>query len=585
MMQQHPMQMQMQMQMPLPMMMPPPTAMLPSSTPNPTPSPSQPSEPLFPPPQDSPATINDDKLKLPERDGDEALADFRQRFVQFCPFVYLPPDMSADQLKQKKPFLFEAILAVTARGMKEKQARAKHIKLLAANEILILNRSNLDLLIGLLTYVAWGNDHRVNTMNTMPRLMHLALSVMDALHLHKAVPLGSHMMSELGGGDLWPKIARLGNQGYLEDKRALLGCFLLNSFCSIYFSELSPMSWTPEMADALRTLEENPQWYGDVTLVAHVRMQNLVQKVRQARDEQETGLSIPFFTKTFSSQLKTLQQSFPPDIQKEEHIIAHKHYVELIIHETAHTADTRPLSRDSTPGDGKPIGVEAVECMWHALLAIRSWLTSYDKITPGDHVGFTVMTWGQMSLALVTLHRLSTHPAPDWDKEAARKTVNVVDAINLIRDRIKQIIPSSDEGLPDDFWQQVGWQTDVIRDWIVKNLGMEGSKKKTPLDAIAACESDEASDAPNDAAEEDDTSGVVDAPEPSSAQAPTPVQLLLLFILRSLFMLSVMRHRSGCRWAHPGIPLKPGVSLFHLFNRFSTLFNIAMGVGRAWRCR
>lgn len=163
------------------------------------------------------------------RDIKEALDLFRGSMLGFCPFMYLHPDLQSQKLQQDRPFLFEAILAVTTRSANEKVAWANRIKSTVAQALVVENQSNLDLLLGILTYVSWSQDHFLLRRSTLCRLVELAVSIINDLHLSKPLPVEAHRLTELGGENdcnLRRKVPQIRSA---EEKRAVLGCFILSS--------------------------------------------------------------------------------------------------------------------------------------------------------------------------------------------------------------------------------------------------------------------------------------------------------------------------------------------------------------------
>ncbi|KAL4790392.1 hypothetical protein BDV19DRAFT_335829 [Aspergillus venezuelensis] len=437
--------------------LPPPETIL-LSAPIEVPTPQEPSK--TPRPQEQSTDVPYTDTTWPSRPGEEVLKLFRSRFLPHTPFFFVPEDANVEDLKTRKPIVWQAIYAVTARWIPEKIALGKEFKVTIATKIVVENESSTELIMAILIYTAWSHDQHVNRDWTLSRLMELALSVVHALRLQAPEPLGAHRFTELGGQHYWPgpKDADQRSLEYLEDERAVMGCFLLTSFISIFFAEIAPMPWTDLMQEYLEKIEAHPQWQGDVALVTHIRLQRVVQDCRLAREQQNGQPCIPFFVKTFQKQLERVRKSIPKVLEGNDRILHHISYVELMIRETTHTAHVRFPPREwGDQDDYPPIGPDAVDCMSHALLAIRSWYTIYDRLTPEEHTGFSIMSWAQMAKALVTLYRLSTHPAPDWDNETVRKTVDGVQVCKRIGAKVGKIMGSVDRAMWDkDFWGRSG---------------------------------------------------------------------------------------------------------------------------------
>jgi hypothetical protein len=162
-------------------------------------------------------------------DAEGALNRFREEVLRFCPFLYLPPGLTARQLQQERPFLFETILSVMTRSVQEKMNWSKRIKSTIAHSMVMENESNIDLLLGLLVYACWSQDHYLKRMPTLTRIVELAVSVVMDLNLNKPPPPDAHRLTELGGGND-PNWTRKGPKiRTAEEKRAVLGCFFVSS--------------------------------------------------------------------------------------------------------------------------------------------------------------------------------------------------------------------------------------------------------------------------------------------------------------------------------------------------------------------
>jgi len=153
--------------------------------------------------------------------------------LQYFAFIHIPPDLTAQQLRQDRPFLFRAIVAVASPSTQQKLARGRELKHILAQTTLLENQSSIDLLLGLLTYVAWSYDQFLNRSGTLSRLTLLAMSLVYDLRLNKPLPPDVHMIGPFGSGfdGCYRDASEDTGQRFLEQQRAVLGCFLLSSMC------------------------------------------------------------------------------------------------------------------------------------------------------------------------------------------------------------------------------------------------------------------------------------------------------------------------------------------------------------------
>lgn len=93
-------------------------------------------------------------------------------------------------------------------------------------------QSNIDLLLGLLTYLAWSTDAFLGRADLISRLMMLAISLVYDMRLFKPMRSDTILMMTMTqgkdyGGDQNPDDETV--QGFMEKQRAVLACFVLSS--------------------------------------------------------------------------------------------------------------------------------------------------------------------------------------------------------------------------------------------------------------------------------------------------------------------------------------------------------------------
>lgn len=150
------------------------------------------------------------------------------------PFFHLPSGLPAWQLRIDRPVLFQAILTVTTLSTQRKLQQAERFKHLVFTSALIEAQSNIDLLLGILTYIAWSTDAFLGRANLLSRMMLLAISLVYDLRLFKPstpdVQLIVRLTQGYSEGELEGDRSGGGTlQSFLEQQRAVLACFVLSS--------------------------------------------------------------------------------------------------------------------------------------------------------------------------------------------------------------------------------------------------------------------------------------------------------------------------------------------------------------------
>lgn len=81
---------------------------------------------------------------------------FRIAMAEYFPFVVIPAQVTAEQLRREKPFLFLAVLASSSHAdMRLQRKLGREVKKAVAARMVIKGEQSFDLLQGLLVYLAW----------------------------------------------------------------------------------------------------------------------------------------------------------------------------------------------------------------------------------------------------------------------------------------------------------------------------------------------------------------------------------------------------------------------------------------------
>ncbi|GFG19312.1 conserved hypothetical protein [Aspergillus udagawae] len=376
--------------------------------------------------------------------ADERLNFFRSRMLPFFPFIDLTPDMKSCYLRQNRPFLFQAIHTVTTFSTQERLTQVEELKRLLFTSALLKVQSNIDMLLGLLTYLAWSTDPFLGGADLVSRLMMLAISLVYDLRLFKPSSPDVQLMMTITQGR-----ADDNNQSHddetpyslLERQRAVLASFILSSNIATHLGRQDALRWTPQMEEALRVLSISEACPADRLFVSQVRLQLLKQRADDVRqqDEARTGtapaaISAPrlLYLKTLRRELHELRSLFPHDLPQLDILNAHAQYVELYINQLAYS-----VSQDSHPPSlSGVLGFQRLECLWQSVESIKAWLDHFYRIPCWQLVGQPFHFWSQMILTVTLLKYLSTLQDPEWDCQAVRNTVHLISTMDCMLQKL-----------------------------------------------------------------------------------------------------------------------------------------------------
>ncbi len=164
-------------------------------------------------------------------EADGYLNYFRERMLPHFPFVYISPSMTAWDLRKDRPFLFQAIVAVATPSTQLKMARIERLKYGWAKFAVLEIQSTTDMLLSILTYIAWSIDPFLKRTSSLSRMMMLAISLLYDLQRARQPPAEAHVIATIapGFGEANWGVSETSATDFLEQHRAGLACFVLSS--------------------------------------------------------------------------------------------------------------------------------------------------------------------------------------------------------------------------------------------------------------------------------------------------------------------------------------------------------------------
>lgn len=162
-------------------------------------------------------------------EAEEHLTNFRTNLLKYFPILHYTGD--AQCLRQERPFLFLCIMAASSQSTETKLVLIDRIKYILTQRVFLDNDPggvDIDLLLGVLIFLAWGHDHLLHgTPASLSRFTQLAMTLVFDLRLNKPLPDDSNMLpvGTMNGDRTAPRSPTRS----LEERRAVLGCFVMSS--------------------------------------------------------------------------------------------------------------------------------------------------------------------------------------------------------------------------------------------------------------------------------------------------------------------------------------------------------------------
>ncbi|KAJ5591583.1 uncharacterized protein N7459_001952 [Penicillium hispanicum] len=350
-------------------------------------------------------------------EAEECLTQFRTTKARYFPFVYIPPTTTAQDLRQEKPFLWLAIMAISCRSTAQQQVLGDKIKQVVAEQMVMQSEKSIDLLLGLLAFVGWAN-YKVHSKPFLALFTQLAVSLVFDLGLNRPVPEEAPALPS----SIFKKCARPSTPRTIEERRAVLGCFLTTSIISSFLQRIDALRWTPHLEECLQVLDQEKECLGDQILVQLVRLQLIAEK--GCRATPDIGNDGESDVAVMASKLEEMSVSL--DNSSKNILYLHFHSIKLEIALSQASLHSGPL-----------IALQH-NSLRRGLEAITAWSDVVFAVPLADYVGFPFSILSQSVRCLTTLYRLATLDSPGWDKQHVQDTAHPIMVINRLIHNLEQ---------------------------------------------------------------------------------------------------------------------------------------------------
>ncbi|KAJ6788522.1 hypothetical protein PWT90_01636 [Aphanocladium album] len=400
---------------------------------------------LVPGEADPPTTMADATEATSSEDTliDDEVSEFHygiffQRMTKYFPVVHIPT--SPEALRRERPFLLLCIRVVTSPSIPTSLQLGRRIKQVIAQRIILdeaTDFEDLDLLQGLLTYIAWSHDHLLRGGGGAPnvsRHTQLALALVYELGLNKnftpvdsnALPVGDVPGKRVLLRRSWPHT--------MEEKRTLVGCFLLSSVVSVYFGQIDPLPLTEYMQSCITALSCSDDSPYDQTLAHMAQLQSLVNDVEALR---RGSAPVAVYDKLFQHRIEELKRRQPISDESNGIILSCTLFAQL-------NAQTLALA-----GNGEVPATQSVAQRWACIETVKLALDNFFSVPVEDYDSLPFPYFAQLAGFLAVLMRLTTLTAAGWDMHMVRSAVDVLHVLDRIVENIgraKLLLGSTGDG-------------------------------------------------------------------------------------------------------------------------------------------
>ncbi|KAL5612706.1 hypothetical protein BROUX41_004205 [Berkeleyomyces rouxiae] len=423
---------------------------------------------------------------LSPADEESILNLFRTENMTYFPFVYIPNDVTAKQVKAERPFLWLAITAVVSKSASVKVRNSALLREVVGHHLMRDNPASLDMLQGLIVFLAWGNHQMSrNIKSFMCIYIHMAMSILTVLTISK--PHNEYLLS------LQSSPPSSFSDREMDEKRAALGCYYISSSLSYFLhigSSIQSMSWMPYMDEYLAEISAKQQSPHDNVLVIMIKCQLVTKEATSLlRDTSErnepksecTKIMQTMQYKMLQTRMTEVKNSVPPELRD--------HYAIQSVINTAEMSINDVSCWDISPTEPW-INTERIAILSRCFSILKDWFARFQEIPIRLYISLPFNFWFQLFRNCCILCKLTTIDQKGWDRVYVRQSLDVLAVINEISQNFRNaaceagVVIESEED--DVFSRSIRPLRHMHKAWesyLTQTTGMPGIGALTPTDS------------------------------------------------------------------------------------------------------
>ncbi|PYI14319.1 hypothetical protein BO99DRAFT_345357 [Aspergillus violaceofuscus CBS 115571] len=406
-------------------------------------------------------------------EAEAMLHSFRTDKLACLPLLHIPSTATPADLQRDSPFLWRCIITTETKDAVQQALRCVDIRQTAAQITMVDCDKNLDLLQGLLVHIAWISFQSYPPKSIMVLYCQIATALICELGLNRPVRSDLAMLPPVCN-DLVPPAPKqpAPRPRTMNERRAVLGCFVISSVIAQFLGRMEVMRWTPHMTESVELLSTSTDSPHDATLAHLARVRLLVERIREGPWNENSSLTdiprapLPFYMSSLQTQLIQLRADVPSALLNSNPLIFYILQAETTLYETA-LIHPKPETND-TPG---VLDSWRLDHLCACLTAVRSFFDSLLTTPIRTFASFPIIQSILVAHCLVTLSRLTFADIPGWDTRLVRRTADVILIADQISDMLEQVVSLRRDEHEKDPFHKLGVMVRRLRATWATRLG------------------------------------------------------------------------------------------------------------------
>lgn len=350
----------------------------------------------------------------------QMLLDTYRAMVDSFPFVPLPKDCSCQDLMHQRPMLMLAVLTASSHdSVRLQMTLSREFRKVVMIKVMNGEKS-LDLLQGLLVFIAWHHHYMEVQSVSIPTLLQICMGIAHDLGLEKEANTTRSPLQKIGPRDR-------------EIKRTYLGCCFLLSNIETNQAKLRSSSFSSTLRAHASDIASIWDYKSDAVLPVLIDICQYMEDVDESlRDQPEQALVVRSQVKRLGDKWESIQTASKlqsKDFKSLEWLLL---AARIRLYRTASAVEL--ADRDTPWVNGFKLSLQ-VNC----LRSIETFLDNSTQMSSSQYESVSIVDWLNLASTMTSLSQLALHtlPLPGWDPAE----LQVVNTFEYFRDQLCSRIP------------------------------------------------------------------------------------------------------------------------------------------------
>ncbi|CAG8071288.1 unnamed protein product, partial [Penicillium nalgiovense] len=378
-------------------------------------------------------------LSLDAADG--FLSRFRT-MTSYFPFFMVPSHATVLTMCKERPFvLMAALAAATSSDKKLQKSLGDKFRTCALHAIMVHNERSLDLLNGILVYLAWYHFYYIPQKEQFNQLLHIAIGMVGDMGLNLRPAEAMNRKIGLRLTHYHKVSAPSANHDEFfsrEARRAYLGCFYLSRTIGWVTRKPNSIPFQSYMLECARSLGQELEYPTDALLLPLVQLQNKAEvnhrslsTVGNTISDHMDGLDLEMKVQSFQAEFKQWEHSLPLVWQQPNGMslaceVAVMHVYEMDLVNVSVTKMRQRADSLKDPTTSSFTSQSQLEVLFLCLKSAGQLAQNFLSISTSEYGSLSYTEWSGITYAIFIIYKLTVGipQLRDWDVRVARTTVD-----------------------------------------------------------------------------------------------------------------------------------------------------------------